>query len=163
METKNDVIKVAKKCLVVSKVLYAISCVACFVFIGLSIILSCTKGMETMTVAETASLFGTLALYCFVCMGLLWNVEGFFKSVLQEKAPFGERVSHYLKKSAIFVVVLSFAPALIGSTVLRLLVPKTEMVFPVSFGGIIAGVVLFIIGIFFKYGKELQKNEDETL
>ncbi len=163
METKNNVIKVAKKCLIVSKVLYVSSFVAGLVFIALSIILPCTKAMKTMTIEETACLFGTLALYSFTFIGLLWNVEGIFKSVLQEKAPFGARVSRYLKKSAVFVVILSLAPALVGSTVLRLLSPETEMIFPVSIGGVMAGVVLFIFGVFFQYGQELQKNEDETL
>ncbi len=163
METKDQIIKTARVCYVISKVLYFLSFAACIAFIILAIALSCTHAIETLTVAETAILFGTLALYAFMCIGLLWNVESIFKSVGDAQAPFGERVSHYLKKIAIFVILLSVIPALVGSILLRTICPSTELVFPIEFAGIIAGLVLFLIGMFFKYGKELQKNEDETL
>lgn len=163
METKKQIIKTAKVCYIVTKVLYALSCVACLVFIALAIALSCTNAIKSFTVAETAIIFSTLALYAFMCIGLLWNVESIFKSVGDEQAPFGDRVSHYLKKIAIFVILLSVVPALVGSILLRTICPSTEFVFPIEFGGIVAGIVLFLIGMFFNYGKELQKNEDETL
>lgn len=163
METKKQIIKTAKVCYIVTKVLYALSCVACLVFIALAIALSCTHAIKSLTVAETAIIFGTCAFYAFMCIGLLWNVESIFKSVLDGQAPFGERVSHYLKKIAIFVILLSTVPALVGSILLRAICPSTELVFPIEFGGIIAGIVLFLFGKFFKYGKELQNNDDETL
>ena len=163
METKNKIIKTAKVCYKVTKVLYFVSCAACLVFIALAIALSCTNAIKEFSVAETASIFGTLALYAFMCIGLLWNVESLFKSVEQEKAPFGKKISHYLKKSAIFVVLISVVPALVGSTVLHIIYPTTELTFPISLGGVISGIVMFMFGLFFKYGKELQKNDDETL
>lgn len=163
METKKKIIKTAKVCYSVSKTLYILSCVACTVFIVLAIALSCTHAIKTLTVAETAILFSTLALYAFMCIGLLWNVEGLFKSIKDANAPFGDRVSHYLKKIAIFVILVAVVPALVGSILIRIVCPETEIVFPVSFSGIVAGLVMFIFGLFFKYGKELQKNDDETL
>lgn len=163
METKNKIIKMSRVCYIVSKVLYILSFVACLVFIVLAIALSCTHAIKSLTVAETAIIFSTLALYAFMCIGLLWNVESIFKSVGDVQAPFGERVSHYLKKIAVFVILLSVIPGLVGSILLRAICPATEVVFPIEFGGIIAGIVLFLIGLFFKYGSELQKNEDETL
>lgn len=163
METKNKIIKTARVCYIVTKVLYVLSCVTCLAFIALAIALSCTHAIKTLTVAETAIIFGTLALYAFICIGLLWNIEGVFKSVGDGQAPFGERVSHYLKKIAIFVIILSVVPALVGSILLRSICPSTEIVFPIEFGGIIVGIVLFLFGMFFKYGKELQKKDDETL
>lgn len=163
METKNKIIKTAKACYIISKVLYISSFVACLAFIVLAIALSCTNAITTLTVAETAILFSTLALYAFMCIGLLWNVESMFKSIVENKAPFGESVSHYLKKIAVFVILLSVVPALIGSILIRAICPSTEIVFPISFSGIVAGVVMFMFGMFFKYGKELQKNDDETL
>ena len=96
-------------------------------------------------------------------IGLLWNVASIFKNVEQEKAPFSEKVSYYLKRSSIFVVLISVIPALIGSTVLRIICPTTDLTFPISLSGIISGITIFMIGMFFNYGKELQKNEDETL
>ncbi|MCM1533748.1 MAG: hypothetical protein NC099_03750 [Corallococcus sp.] len=163
METKKQIIKTAKVCYIVTKVLYFLSCAACLAFIALAIALSCTHAIESLTVAETAVLFGTLALYAFMTIGLLWNVESIFKSVNDGQAPFGERVSHYLKKIAIFIILLSVVPALVGSILLRAICPNTELVFPIEFGGIIAGIVLFLFGMFFRYGNELQKNDDETL
>ena len=163
METKNKIIKMAKVCYILSKVLYFLSCIACIVFIALAIILSLTHAIKTLTVAETAITFSTLALYAFFAIGLLWNVESIFRSINECNAPFGERVSHYLTKIAIFVILLSSVPALVGSTLLRVICPASEMIFPIEFCGIISGLVLFLIGLFFKYGKELQRNDDETL
>ena len=75
----------------------------------------------------------------------------------------GKKYLLNLKKSAIFVVLISVVPALVGSTVLRIIYPTTELTFPISLGGVISGIVMFMFGLFFKYGKELQKNDDETL
>ena len=97
METKNKIIRTAKVCYKVTKVLYFVSCAACLIFIALAIALSCTNAIKEFSVAETASIFGTLALYAFMCIGLLWNVESLFKSVEQEKAPFGEKIKFFLK------------------------------------------------------------------
>lgn len=163
MDTKNKVLKTAKACYIVSKVLYALSCVACTVFIILAIALSCTHAIKSITVAETAIIFSTLALYAFMCIGLLWNVQGMFWSVGKAQAPFGERVSHYLKKIAVFTILLAVIPALVGTTLMSTVCPSSEMVFPVSFSGIITGIIMFLFGMFFKYGKELQENDDETL
>ena len=163
MEAKNKIIKTARVCYVTAKVLYFVSCAACVIFIALAIALSLTDALKEYSIAETASIFGTLALYAFMCIGLLWNVESLFKSVSQGEAPFGEKVSHYLKKSAIFAILVSVVPAFLGTTILRIVYPATEITFPVSFGGIISGVVMFMFGMFFRYGNELQQIDDETL
>lgn len=132
-------------------------------FIILAVALSCTHAIKSITVAETAIIFSTLALYAFMCIGLLWNVQGMFWSVEKAQAPFGERVSHYLKKIAVFTILLAVIPALVGTTLMSTVCPSSEMVFPVSFSGIITGIIMFLFGMFFKYGKELQENDDETL
>ena len=163
METKNKIIKRMGVYHKITKGFYYASGVLCLVFIVLAIVLACTNAISSLAVAETACLFGTLALYAFVCMGLLWNIASLFKSVEQEQAPFSQKVSHYLKKSAIFVILLATVPALIGSLVLKIIYPATELVFPVSLGGVIAGIAILLVSIFFNYGKELQKNADETL
>ena len=163
MKTKNKIIKTARICHKITKGLYYASYVLCLTFIVLAIALSCTDAIKTFAPAETACLFGTLALYSFISIGLLWNVSSIFKNVEQEKAPFSEKVSYYLKRSAVFILLISVIPALVGSTVLRIIYPATELTFPISLGGIIAGITMFMIGMFFNYGKELQKNEDETL
>lgn len=163
METKNKIVKTARVCHVVTKVLYIVACVVCLTFIALAIALSVTDAIKSFSKAETAVIFSTAALWAFILIGLLWNVEGIFKCIVRDKTPFCEGVSHYLKKTAIFVLVISVVPALAGSIVLRIAEPASEFTFPISLSGIVSGVILFLIGLFFKYGNELQKSEDETL
>lgn len=163
MDTKNKIVKTAKVCHIITKVLYLISIAVCLTFIILAIVLPSADLIVTLHSSEVAVVFATLALYAFICIGLLWNVEGLFKSIVNEQSPFNEGVSHYLKKIAIFVLVISVVPALVGTTVVRIVYPATELTFPIEVGGIIAGVVLFVFGVVFKYGKELQKRDDETL
>ena len=160
---KEKMLKMAKVCKITAKVLYLTSCVVCFVCIILAIALSATRAISSLTKVETAVLFWTLAMYAFFCVGLLWNVEGIFKNVEKEKTPFCGGVSYYLKKTAIFTILLSTVPAVLGSVVMKLAQSSSEITFPVSLGGIIAGVVLLLLGIVFKYGTELQKRDDETL
>ena len=163
MDTKTKIIKTAKVCHIISKVLYILAFAACLTFIVLAIAFPLTTTVDNMTAGETATFFATLALYAFILIGLLWNVEGLFKAIATEQSPFTERVSHYLKKLAIFIIVVSVVPALVGTTVMHIVYPETEQSFPIELGGIIAGAVLFLIGLFFNYGQELQKRDDETL
>ena len=163
METKNKIVKMARVCHVVTKVLYLVSIAVCLAFTVLAIVLPNTDAIVELHSSEVAVLFATMALYAFICIGLLWNVEGLFKSIVQEQSPFNDGVSHYLKKIAIFILVISIVPALVGTAVVRIVYPASELAFPIEVGGIISGVVLFIFGVFFKYGKELQSREDETL
>lgn len=163
MDTKNKIVKRAKICTIISKVLYLLSFVVCLTFIALAIALPRTNTISSMSTAETTVIFATLALYSFICIGLLWNVEGIFRTIAKEGSPFTERVCHYLKKVAIYIIILSVIPAVVGSTVLRIVCPEAETVFPIGIGGIIAGAVLFSIGLIFNYGRELQKKDNETL
>ena len=163
MELKEKIVKTAKVCHVISKVLYLLSIAVTLAFIVLAIVLPNTDAIESMERAEVAVMFSTLALYAFICIGLLWNVEGIFKVIASEHSPFTEGVSHYLKKVAVFVLVLSIVPAILGTIIVRSVCPATELNFPVEVGGIVAGLVLFLIGWFSKYGIELQKKDDETL
>lgn len=160
---KNKIVKTAKICKIASKVLYILSCIACLTFAVLAIVLPCTNALKSMTTAEAAIVFGVLALYAFILVGLLWNIWRFFQSIEQEKTPFNNKVSHYLKKSAIFTLVVSIVPALIGSILIYAIVPESEFVFRFELVGIVTGALLFLAGLFFKYGKELQKQDDETL
>lgn len=163
MDTKKKIIKMANVCYIISKALYLLSFVVCLTFIVLAIVLPNTNAITSMTKTETAVLFGTLALYTFFYIGLLWNVESLFKMILKEQSPFNDGVSHYLMKIAVFIILTSVVPALAGSICLRLMCMETEMTFPIEVGGIVAGLVLFLLGMFFTYGKELQKKDDETL
>ena len=163
METKNKIIKISKACHITAKVLYIFAFVVCLAFVALAIALPVTGVIDEYTKAEVAVLFSTLAVYAFICIGLLWNIECLFKSIVKEGTPFCKSVSHYLKKTAIFVLILAIVPALIGTTVLRIACPETELVFPVSVSGIVVGAVLLVLGIIFKYGNELQNRDDETL
>lgn len=163
METKNKIVKMAKVCQIVAKVLYIAAFVVCLAFIALAIALPLSETIEKYTQSEVTMIFSTLAVYSFICIGLLWNVEGIFKSIVKDKSPFCEGVSHYLKKTAIYALVIAIVPALLGTTVLRIIYPETELTFPVSISGILIGAVLLVLGIIFKYGNELQNKDDETL
>ena len=163
METKQKIVKTAKICGILAKVLYLLACVECVVMIVMAVVLPQTNVIESQTHKETAVQFATLALQAFILIGLLWNVEGIFKTIAAEQTPFAERVGHYLKKTAIFTIVLSIVPAVLGTTLLKILEPQSALVFPTEGGGIVIGILLLLIGVFFKYGTELQKKDDETL
>ena len=163
METKNKIVKLAKVCHVVAKVLYIIAFVACIAFIALAIALPIADVIEEYTKSEVAMIFSTLAVYAFILIGLLWNVEGIFKCIVKEGTPFCEGVSHYLKKSAIFTLILAVVPALLGTSILGIIYPESELTFPISISGIVVGAILLVLGIVFKYGTELQNRDDETL
>lgn len=156
MNTKTKIMKTAKICGIVCKVCYCLAIAACITFIALAIALSCTHAIKSLTDGETAIVFATLALYAFMLIGLLWNVEQIFVNALKEQTPFCERVRHYLKKAAIFLILISTVPALVGTTLLHSIVPATELNFSVELGGIIAGIVLLLFGQFVEYGKELE-------
>ena len=163
MDTKNKIIKVASIGKICSQVLYILSIVACLVFTVLAIVLSCTHAIKSIESAETAIIFAVLALYAFFMFGLLWNVQQFFASIQQAKSVFNARSGKYLKKSAIFTMVVSFVPAIIGSALMHAIVPASEFVFRIELVGIITGALLTLVGLFFQYGQELQKKDDETL
>lgn len=156
MGTKNKIIKTAKIFSTVCKVFYCLACAACVAFIALAVALSCTNAIKSFTAGETAILFGTLALYSFMAIGLLWNIEQIFVNIVKEQAPFSKRTSRYLKKTGVFSILLSTVPALIGTMLLHSIVPSTELNFSIELVGIIVGIVLIIFCRFFEYGNELE-------
>lgn len=156
MDTKNKILKTAKICGITCKVLYCLAIVACVTCIVLAVALACTNAIKPLIAAETAILFGTIAFYAFMAVGLLWNIEQIFVNIVKEQRPFGERVNHYLKKTGIFLILIATIPALIGTILLHLIVPETELNFSIELGGIIAGIVFILLGLFFQYGKELE-------
>ena len=163
MEIKEKIVKTAQVCYIVAKVFYFLAFAICLAFIVLAIVFPINNTIKEFAPAEVAVIFSCAALYVFICIGLLWNVQQLFKNIAQEKSPFSETVSHYLKKIAIFILILAVVPAVLASTVVKIVYPATEFNFPIEAGGILAGVVMFLIGMFFKYGNELQKKDDETL
>ena len=56
------------------------------------------------------------------------------------------------------MIILSVVPAIFGSAVLGIACPTTEITFPIELSGVIVGVVLFLIRVFFNYGKEFQER-----
>lgn len=160
---KNKIVKTAKVCKIISKVLYILSIVATLTFAILAIVFPCTNALKSITTAESAIVFGVLTLYAFILVGLLWNVQKFFEAIEKAKTPFNDTASKYLKKSAIFTLVISLVPAIIGSILLHAIVPESQFTCQIEVVGIFTGALLFLVGLFFKYGKELQKKDDETL
>ena len=163
MDTKNKIIQTAKVGRIVSQVLYILSIVACLVFTVLAIVLPLTDAIKAIEPAESAIIFAMLAVYAFFTFGLLWNVQQFFASIEKGQSIFNARAGKYLKKTAIFTLVLAVVPAIIGSTLINAIVPDSEFVFRVEVAGIITGALLLLVGLFFEYACELQKKDDETL
>lgn len=163
MDSKNKIIKTAKIGKICAQVLYILSIVAFLTFTVLAIVLPCTHAIKAVEPAEIAIVFAVLTLYAFFMFGLLWNVQNFFASIQTAQSVFNAQSSKYLKKTAIFTMVLSLVPALIGSALMHLFVPASEFVFRIEIVGIITGAVLLLVGLFFQYGQELQKRDDETL
>lgn len=160
METENKLKKFAKTGYTVTKALYFAACALCLIFIVLAIALSCTDAIKTLTKKETAILFATLAFYSFMSIGLLWNIQEIFNTVRREGTPFCERVLHYLKKTAIFFILVSTVPAIVGTALLRIICPATEIVFPIELFGALAGIGLLIAVPFLKCGIEsINKNK----
>lgn len=159
METKNRILKTAKICDVALKVFYCLDCVAYLTCIVLAIVLPRTNAVKAFTSTETAILFSAVALYAFMLLGLLWNAERIFASILKEQTPFCESVCHYLKKSGVFFLLCATVPAIVGTILLHSLTPATQLHFSVELGGIIAGIVLLLFAPFFGYGKELESRD----
>lgn len=160
---KEKMLKVAKVCEIVTKVFYILACTLTSVFIVLAIVLSTTDAISGYTPAEVALIFGGIALYCFMLIGVLWNVEQIFKNIVIYKTPFNEKVTHYLKKTAWCTILTSVIPALIGSILVKAIVGESEVRFDFQIVGLIVGVVTLLLGYVFNYGITLQKQDDETL
>lgn len=163
LSSKDKMLKGAKICYITTKVLYIIACVLTLVCAVLAIVLPLTKAIKTLKTSEVAIMFSIAALYCFMLIGLLWNVEQMFKNIYEQKTPFNVRVTHYLKKAAWFTIVTSIVPALIGAILLGLIVGESELRFDFQIVGLIVGVVTLLLGHIFNYGITLQKKDDETL
>ena len=56
------------------------------------------------------------------------------------------------------MIIFSVVPAIFGSAVLGIACSTTEITFPIELSVVIVGVVLFLIGVFFNYGKELRER-----
>ena len=163
MNTKNKIMKTAKIGRITAQVLYILSIVAFVTFTVLAIVLPCTNAIKALKPAEAAIIFAVLALYAFFIFGLLWNVQQFFGAIEKQQTVFNEQSGKYLKKSAIFTIVVAFVPAIVGSVLMHAIVPASEFVFRIEIVGVITGAMLMLVGLFFQYGKELQKSDDETL
>ena len=163
MNQKTKIIKTAKICKNISKAFYILNCIACTVFIALAIILPSTNAIKSISKTECAIVFGVLALYAFFLIGLLWNVESAFRETEKNQTPFCARVTHYLKKTAVFIILVSLIPALIGSIISNALTTESIFVYRIEPVGICSGIVLLLFAMIFNYGNELQQKDDETL
>jgi|GEM_PF-1721397 len=164
LSSRDKILKVAKICEVVSKVLYIVAFVGVVVLAVSAIVLPLTvKEIGDFKAGEIAIIFGVCALYCFMAINVFWNVEQIFKSIRVNQTPFHERVTHYLKKSAVAVILISIIPALIGSILIRAITPESAARFNFQYMSLAIGVVMLILGYIFNYGIELQKKDDETL
>ena len=161
---KERMMKTAKVCEVIAKVLYVLSCVGAVACTVLAIVFPLTNAIPSMKPAEVALLFGGAALYSFMAINVLWNASQIFRNIYIYETPFNERVVHYLKKTAIAIILISIIPSLIGSILVHYLVGDESIIrFDFQFIGVVIGILTLLLGFVFNYGVELQKKEDETL
>lgn len=163
MDNKTKIIKISGICKIVSKVLYICAITLCIAFIALAIAMPLTDAIKSITPTEAAIVFSVLALYSFFSIDLLWNITKFFEVIQTEQNVFSASVSKYVKKIAWSILIISCVPALLGSILIHLLAPDSIFEFRIEVVGISAGIVLFFLGLFFHYGADLQKQDDETL
>lgn len=161
--SKEKIINISKTCMVVSKVLYVLNCMATLAFLVLAIVLPTTKAIKSITPSECAIVFSVVTLYSFFLIDFLWNTTKFFESIYKEQSVFHCKITKYLKRIALSSLILSIIPALIGSILIHAIAPASEFVFRFEIVGIMTGIVLFFIALFFEHGATLQKQEDETL
>ena len=164
LNNKERMIKTAKVCEVITKVLYVLSCVGAVACTVLAIVLPLTNTIPSLKPAEVALIFGGAAVYCFMAINVLWNASQIFRNIYIYETPFNEKVVHYLKKTAIAIILISIIPSLSGSILVHYLAGDESIVkFDFQFVGVIIGILTLLLGFVFKYGVELQKKEDETL
>ena len=162
-KVKEKIIKLSKGLYITTKVLYIISITLFFVFAIEAIVFPLTGVVKGYEPGEVAIAFSILALYSFIAVGLLWNVSQLFKVIYTEKTPFSLNVNKYLKKSAGYILGISIIPGFLGSILNHALFPNSVFSYHIELTGILAGLVLYFIGLFFNYGYELKKKDDETL
>ena len=163
MNNKNKLLKIAKGCKITPKVLYILDCIACLTFVVLAIVLPITKTITSLTTEEVAIMFSIISLYSFLLIDFFWNTQKLFANIESTGTPFNTKTISCLKRLAWSIIVISVAPAILGSILIHAIVPNSEVVFRIEVVGIISGIVIFLLGIVFCYGKELQDKDDETL
>lgn len=97
-----------------------------------------------------------------VCMYLvLYSTHLIFKNVSEECTPFNQKHIVRIKRIAFMVIGLS----IIGSVSESLfdLYTVNEMMWRIDFAGIILGIIIYCLALFFNYGCRLQQQSDETL
>ncbi len=164
LSSKDKIVKIAKAGEIVSKIFYITAIVCALVGITCAIAAPLVKIADApLTLAEELIAAGIVTLYAFFLINVWWNVEQIFKNIRVNQTPFNERVTHYLKKTAIAVILISIIPALLGSILVNAIVPESILHFDFQYIGFGVGILLFFLGLVFKYGIELQKKDDETL
>ncbi|MCM1404744.1 MAG: DUF2975 domain-containing protein [Prevotella sp.] len=163
MDHKTKLVKIAKGCKIGCKVMYLLSCVATVVFVVLAIALSLTDAVATLTPTEVAILFTVLAMYAFLLIDFFWHTQKLFGIIASTGTPFNLPVIQRLKRIGWSSMIISVVPAVIGTILIQILVPNSELVCHVEVVGLIAGLVTLMLSVVFGYGKELQDKDDETI
>lgn len=163
MDNKEKLIKTSKICKLIAKVLNVASLCALLTFTVLAIVLPLTISISGYEKGEIAIIFSMLAVHALFLSGILWNVEKIFYYVEKKETPFSNFVNKYLKKTAIFTIISSIVPSILGATLLKIFTPNSAISCQIQLVGVVMGVVLFVLGQIFAYGCDLQKKDDETL
>lgn len=163
MDKKEKLIKVAGATYKMTKALYIFACVVCLVGVVLAIVLPLTVKNVGIAPMELCAMFIYMALVAFFVVGVLWNFEMICKSIKENGSLFTERLPKYIRKIGIITILASIIPSIVATAVIQSTIPDSEMVYSVGIGGVVCGAVFILMGVFFKYGAELQRKDDETL
>lgn len=106
-------------------------------------------------------MFISMILYSACLCVVFYSTHLLFKDVSREHTPFNHKHTIRIKRIAIMVIVLS----IIGSFSDGLfdLFTISEMAWRIDFNGIILGMIIYCLALFFDYGCELQRQSNETL
>lgn len=160
---KEKLLGMAKTCQRASKVLYILACVVCVVFVVLAIVLPLTVKDAAIPAMELCAIMIDGALVAFFAIGILWNLQQWCKSIVDAQSPFTADLPKYLRKTGIITILASTVPAIVATAVVQSAIRDVELVFNVGIGGIICGIILIVMSVFFCYAADLQKSSDETL
>lgn len=106
-------------------------------------------------------MFISTILYSTCMSIILYTAHLIFKNVSEEGTPFNHEHIGRIKIIAFMVIGLSILESF--SDGLLSLFTDNNIMLNIDFNGIILGIIIYCLALFFDYGCQLQKQSDETL
>lgn len=106
-------------------------------------------------------MFILMMLYSVFMFFVLYIAHSIFRDVSIENTPFNHKHVVRIKIIAIMIIVISIIGSF--SNGLFYLFSASSLECRADVGGIILGIIVYCLALFFDYGCELQRQSDETL